>query len=102
MDPFKPYEPRKRNAPPPKLSVEDAEAVALKAIAFIAGDEELMPGFLGLTGCGAEELRARLAERAFLASVLDFILADESSTLRFAETAGLAPETPMLARLRLD
>lgn len=102
MDPFKPYEPRKRNAAPSKLTDADAETIALKAIAFIAGDEALMSGFLALSGCGPEELRGRLAEKGFLVAVLDYILADEASTIRFAEQEGFAPETPMLARLRLD
>lgn len=101
MDPFKPYEPRKRAAAPPKLTAEDAETVALKAVGFIAADDELMSRFVALTGCGAEELRARLADRAFLAAVLDFILADETTTLNFAEGEEFAPETPMLARMRL-
>jgi hypothetical protein len=102
MDPFKPYEPRQRAAAPPKLTDQDAETIALKAIGFIAGDEDLLPRFVDLTGCGADELRARLSDRGFLAAVLDFILGDEATTLRFAECEGFAPETPMLARSRLS
>lgn len=102
MDPFKPYEPRKRAAAPPKLTAEDAETVALKAIGFVVADDDLLSRFVALTGCGADELRARLADRAFLAAVLDFVLTDEATTLRFAEGEDFAPETPMLARMRLS
>lgn len=101
MDPFKPHEPRKRPPTPPQLTDEDAETVALKAVGFIAADDDLMARFVALTGCGAGDLRARLADRGFLAAVLDFVLADEATTLRFAESEAFAPETPMLARARL-
>lgn len=101
MDPFKPYQPRKPVAAPPKLGVEDAQAVALKALTFLAGDEALLSRFVTLTGCGLDDIKARLADNGFLAAVLDFLLADEPSLLAFAEAEGLAPETPMLARMKL-
>lgn len=101
MDPFRPYEPRLRGAAAPKLTDRDAETVALKAIGFIVGDADLLPRFVDLTGCDADGLRARLSDRTFLAAVLDFILGDEATTLRFAEHEAIAPETPMLARSRL-
>jgi hypothetical protein len=102
MDPFKPYTPSQRPAPGPALrSRDEAEAVALKAIAFIAADEELRQRFVALTGCGADEIRARIGDPAFLGGVLDFILGDEPTLLAFAEAADLAPETPMAARSKL-
>lgn len=102
MDPFKPYTPPARPAPGPKIrGIEDAQAVALQAVAFIAGDEELLPRFVALTGCGADDIRSRIADDAFLGGVLDFILSDEPTLLAFAEATGLSPETPMAARARL-
>jgi len=71
-------------------------------VAFIAGDEELLPRFFALTGCGADDLRSRIAERTFLGAVLDFLLADEPSLVRFSLAADLAPEAPMLARSTLS
>lgn len=102
MDPFKPYTPSNRPAPGPSIrSAEDAQTVALKAIAFIAGDEDLLPRFVALTGCGADEIRSRIADPAFLGGVLDFILGDEPTLLAFVEAEELAPETPMAARHKL-
>ncbi|MCR6630532.1 MAG: DUF3572 domain-containing protein [Magnetospirillum sp.] len=101
MDPFKPYQPKVRPLVPPKLSVEDAQIVALKALTFIAGDDALLSRFVALTGCGLDEVKARMADPGFLAAVLDFLLADEPSLLAFTEAEGLAPETPMLAHRRL-
>jgi hypothetical protein len=101
MDPFKPYTPSKRPAGPPVLSAEDAQTIALKAIAFVAADEDLLPRFVALTGCGMDDIRARIGDPAFLGGVLDFILADEPTLLAFTEAEQLAPETPMAARHKL-
>lgn len=101
MDPFKPYQPRPKTVVP-ILSDGDSEIVALRAMAYIAADENLMKRFINLTGLGdAEELRVRLTDRAFLGSILDFVLGDERTTVAFAQTMDLAPEVPMIARARL-
>lgn len=100
MDPFKPYTPRKVTAPS-KLTVDDAEAVALKAIAFIAADDQLLSRSVALTGCGLDDVKRRMADRAFLGAVLDFVLGDEGTVVAFAEHEGMHPETPMLARAKL-
>ncbi len=101
MDPFKPYTPSKRPAGPPVLSDEDAQTIALKAIAFIAADDELLSRFVALTGCGMDDIRARIGDPAFLGGVLDFILADEPTLIAFAEAQEMTPETPMAARHKL-
>lgn len=101
MDPFKTYQPRPRAAAPPKLSAEDAAAVALKAIAFMAADEAMLSSFVALTGCGLDDIRARIADDGFLGAVLDFMLGDEAQLMAFVQAEGLHPETPMLARMKL-
>lgn len=101
MDPFKPYQPKPRQSAPLRLSTEDAQAVALKALAHVAGDESLLSRFVALTGCGLDDIKARLADPAFLAAVLDFLLADEVALVAFAEAETLAPDTPMRARVKL-
>ncbi len=101
MDPFKPYIPSKRPAAPAPLTTQDAQAVALKAVAFIAADDELLPRFVALSGCGLDDIRQRIADAAFLGGVMDFILGDEPTLLAFVAAADLAPETPMAARAKL-
>jgi len=101
MDPFKPWQPKPRSPTPAALDAEAAQAVALQAIAFIAGDDELLPRFVALSGCGLDDLKARIADPRFLGGVLDFVLADEPTLLAFAQSTGLAPETPMAARAKL-
>jgi hypothetical protein len=100
MDPFKPYTPRIRLVAP-KLDREGAEAVALRALSHVLSDTVLTDRFLQLTGCGPGEIRASATDPAFLGAVLDFLLADEASLLAFAESEGMAPETPALARSKL-
>ena len=101
MDPFKPWEPKSRLSAPPILTVEDAQTVALKAVAFVAGDDVLLPRFVALTGCGLDEIRQGVTHAAFLGGVLDFILGDEPTLMAFVEAAEIAPETPAAARAKL-
>jgi len=86
---------------PPTLGRDAAEALALQAVAMIAADEDLLPRFVALTGCGQDELRARLAEPEFLGAVLDFVLENNETALRLAELAGLPPESLAMARAKL-
>jgi hypothetical protein len=89
---------------PPKSPLpgrEAAEALALQAVAMIAADEDLLPRFLALTGCGLDELRARLAESEFLGAVLDFVLENDETAEKLAELAGILPEILLLARSKL-
>jgi hypothetical protein len=70
----------------------DAEALAIAGLGFIAADPELLPRFLALTGIEASSVRAAAREPGFLAGVLSFILSHEPTLHRFAEHAGTAPE----------
>jgi hypothetical protein len=54
--------------------------------AWLAGREDLVEVFLGSTGASLDDLRARAAEPEFLASVLDFILMDDSWVMSTAPT----------------
>ncbi len=101
MDPFKPYSPSKRPVGPPVLSSEDAQTIALNAIAYIAADDELLSRFVALSGCGMDTIRERIGDPALLGGVLDFILGDEPTLLAFVDREELTPETPMAARHKL-
>lgn len=71
-------------------SRDSAETVALQALGWLAGQEELFPVFLGSTGASLDEVARRAAEPEFLASVLDFILMDDQWVMQFCDSAGLA------------
>ncbi|BAE50876.1 DUF3572 domain-containing protein [Paramagnetospirillum magneticum] len=100
MDPFKTYEPKPRPVAM-KMTPGDAETIALQVVAWIIGDDTMRDRFISITGCGADDLRNRIDQPAFLGSVLDFLLADESSVLAFADHVGLPPDVAMMARAKL-
>jgi len=81
--------------------VEFAETLALRALGWIAGHEDLLPVFLGATGSTPEELRRRAADPDFLVSVLDFLLMDDAWVMAFCDAEGFAYAEPMAARQAL-
>lgn len=80
---------------------ESAETLALQAIAWLAGNDELLPIFLGASGAGVDDLRTRLDDPAFLLSVLDFLLMDEAWVVAFCQTSGHPFDAPLNARRAL-
>jgi hypothetical protein len=70
----------------------DAEALAIDALAFLAEDMERLGRFLALTGIDPGSLRQSAATPGFLASVLDYVVQDESLVLAFATNRQLRPE----------
>lgn len=72
-------------------SQENAQALAIQALAFVASDPELLPRFLAITGIEAQHIRRAAQEPGFLAGVLQFILAHEPTLLRFSQETGIAP-----------
>ena len=78
-----------------------AETGGLRALAWLTGNDELLPVFLGSTGAGLDDLRAGAGDPAFLGSVLDFLTMDDAWVVAFCDAEGLAYETPMRARAAL-
>lgn len=72
-------------------SVNDAEILALRALAFVASDASLGPRLLALTGIDAATLRQHAGERATLASVLGFLSAREVDLVTVAEALAVPP-----------
>lgn len=83
------------------LSRDAAEAIALRCLAWLAGNDDLLPVFLGATGAGGLDLRDRAQEPEFLGSVLDFVLMDDAWVMAFCTAEGLENTTPMAARAAL-
>lgn len=78
-----------------------AEVTALRALAWVVGDQDRAQRFLALTGCDADTLRLRAGEAEVLGAVLDFLLDDERSLLAFADAADLPAQSVALARVAL-
>ena len=81
---------------------EDAEALAVDALGFLAEDAETLGRFLTATGLGPETLRAAAAEPGFLAAVLEHLMGDETLLLVFAERRRVRPTMIAAARHALD
>ena len=84
-----------------KISTEQGEALALQALAFVVGDEDLGPRFLALTGMDADGLRAAASETGTLIAVIDFLMFDDRLVMQFAESAGIEPATVAQIRFAL-
>jgi hypothetical protein len=80
---------------------ESAETVGLRALAWLASNDELLPVFLGSTGASLDDLRAGAGDPAFLGSLLDFVMMDDAWVVAFCDAAGLPYEAPMRARAAL-
>jgi hypothetical protein len=80
---------------------EQAQTIALHALAWIAGNEELLPVFLGATGASLADLRRQAPEPAFQASVLDFLTMDDAWVIGFCDALGLKYDDPLRARQSL-
>ncbi|MEZ5925012.1 MAG: DUF3572 family protein [Hyphomicrobiaceae bacterium] len=74
------------------VSGEEAEARALRALAFLADESERFGRFLALTGLGPQDLRSGLQSRELQAAVLGHLIADESLLLVFAASEAVPPE----------
>lgn len=83
------------------LSEESAEILAIKALTWLVGNDELLPVFLGATGATEADLRQRAKDLEFLASVLDFLLMDDAWMQEFCSVAGYGGDFPLRARFAL-
>lgn len=83
------------------MAVDQAEALALRALAFLVGDDHRFQRFLLSTGATAEDARRRATEPEFLSGVIDHLLTDEALLVAFAQDAALEPSAVAAARWRL-
>ena len=82
-------------------SREQAEILALKALEWLASQEELLEIFLGTSGASVKDVPLAAGDPEFLAAVMDFMLQSDQHIQEFAEFANVAPSTPYMARQAL-
>ena len=80
---------------------ERGETIALKALGYLAGDEDALNQFFAVTGMAVADLKTGTDGSGFLAGILDYFLQDEALLLAFAAAEELAPETIVRARQHL-
>lgn len=79
------------------LSPEAAETLALDALGWLVGNEEVLQIFMGATGASIEDLRARASDPEFLGSVLEFLTMDDAWVVSFCDSKALSYESPLMA-----
>lgn len=94
--------PKNTRTGPSSKPRENAEAVAVAALSFLAADEERLSRFLALSGLDIGHLRAAASEDGFLAGVLAYMVSDEALLLDFAASAGQKPEHIVQAHIVLN
>lgn len=83
------------------MSPEHAETIALQALGWLVGNDDLCPTFLGASGSSIDDLRERATDPAFQASVLEFITMDDEWVVSFCDTVKIAYDQPLMARYAL-
>jgi hypothetical protein len=78
--------------------LQAAENLAINALAYIAGEPEVLNRFLALTGLESTDIRKAAAEPGFLAGVLDFLMDHESILLTYATLTDQSPNDFVRAR----
>jgi Protein of unknown function (DUF3572) len=83
---------------PVRVDQDEAETIALRALGFMAEDEDRIGAFMGETGISPDDLRDSATSPAILTAVLDYLTRDESLLLMFSANADIPPEriTPAL------
>lgn len=74
------------------MSENRSEIIALQALDWLIGNDELREVFMGSSGLDAESLKAGAGDSTLLVAVLDFIGMDDAWILGFCEYAGVPPE----------
>ena len=83
-------------------STNDAEALALSALAATFTDERRAQRFLDLSGIGTDELRERAGDADLLAALLRFLEGHEPDLLDVADAIGVKPQELVAAREELE
>jgi hypothetical protein len=83
---------------PLKPSREEAERVAVEALAYLTADEDRLWAFLGATGLDPGSIRQAARSRGFLVAVLDHVAQNESLLIDLAAAVKAKPERIMEAR----
>lgn len=83
------------------MTPERAETIAISALVWLSGKDDLLPVFLGSSGANADDLKGQAENPAFLASVLEFITMDDAWVIEFCDECKLKYEDPLHARYAL-
>lgn len=84
-----------------KSEQEKAELVAIAALGWMAGNEEVLGQFLNASGASIDDLRHAAKDPAFLGALLDFVMLEDAWVIGACEAQGLPYDALMRARASL-
>ncbi len=73
------------------MTEDQSVVIGIRAVTFMASESDLLEVFCKSTGLAPTELRDRLEDPNFLASVLAFLLQDDGWTQGFCVVEGVRP-----------
>ena len=80
------------------MTADRAATLALKGLGFLVESGPAMDRFVDLSGFAPASLRERADDPDFLASVLDFLLANEELLVRFCDEESVDVRAVHMAR----
>jgi hypothetical protein len=80
------------------MQQESAQLLAIRALAWLALDEELVGQFLNATGASPDDILARAQDADFQGAILDFLLMDDQWIVNFCDAHGLPYTAVQAAR----
>lgn len=83
------------------MDEKSAHMVAIQALGWLAGDDELWDVFLGSSGANVDSIKASAQDPDFLGSVLDFLMMDDAWVIRACSQLSMPNEILMQARQAL-
>ena len=81
--------------------IDRAEAMAIDALGWLAGETDRLERFVALSGLGPDNLRDAAATPGFFAAILDYLTANEKLLMAFAVETRRRPEEVARAALTL-
>jgi hypothetical protein len=84
-----------------RTSAEEGEVLGVAALEYLAAEPDRLSRFLGISGLGPQNLRQAASDPRFLASVLDYVIADEPLLIGLASSRDVPPERIVAARAAL-
>ena len=80
------------------MTTDQAETIALQALAFLVKEDNLLNQFFASSGLAPQDLKDHFQDPNVLGGVLDFILTDDGILLSFCNATSLSPETLVMVR----
>ncbi|WP_280775131.1 DUF3572 domain-containing protein [Rhizobium sp. SG_E_25_P2] len=77
---------------PASLTSEQAEEIAVKILAWLSGQDDLMSRFLAMTGIEARDIRRAAGEPGFFGGLTGFLMNHEPTLMAFSAESDVPVE----------